>query len=67
MEPQPIPTTIEMDYRVKAVVEFMQQKFSADDLRGVAEAVSQLAPIMWGRFRHEPIVPVLTLSASPMG
>ncbi len=39
---------------VRIVLEFMQQKISAAKLVGVAEALPQLARLLWGQFQQEP-------------
>lgn len=50
--------TLEMDPDVKKVMEFMQTNMAADRLIGVAAAVSNLAPILWGRYGHEEVHPL---------
>lgn len=51
--------TLEMDSDVKKVMEFMQTNMAADRLIGVAAAVGNLAPILWGRYGHEEVHPLL--------
>jgi hypothetical protein len=55
---------LEIDPDVKAAAEFMQANFAATKLIPVAEALSALAPILWGRYGREVVTP-LSLTASP--
>ena len=49
---------LEIDPDVKAAAEFMQAKFAATKLIPVAEALSALAPILWGRHGREVVTPL---------
>lgn len=46
---------LEANEDVKTVLDFMQKNFAAAKLIPIAEAVSSLAPILWGRYGREPI------------
>jgi len=59
-------TEIHMDEDVQRVCEFMQANMSADKLKGVAEAVNHLAPILWGHYGRDPVA-ALSLNCHPIG
>jgi len=43
-----------LDEDVKAVAEFMQNQIPASRLVAVAQAVAQIAPLMWSRYQFNP-------------
>ena len=43
------------DPDVKAVAEFMQSTLPATRLVSIANAISELAPILWGRYTRESV------------
>jgi hypothetical protein len=47
--------TIEMDRDLLSVLAFMQGRVPAPKLLGTAEAVSKLAPLVWGQHEQEAI------------
>lgn len=49
---------LQFDPDVQAVAEFMQRNIEAARLVSVAAAVAALAPILWGRYAAEPVVPL---------
>gem|GEM_PF-4564557 len=51
-----------VDPEVEAVLQFMQDRFSATRLVPIAEAVSALAPVLWGRYGREAIAPLTITS-----
>lgn len=54
-----------LDSDVQAVAEFMQGRLPTARLVAVAEALSSLAPILWGKYQPEA-VEVLRLRNSPL-
>lgn len=56
--------TPEMDPDLQAVAEFMQANLPVAKLVPIATAIGLLAPILWGRYAADEIVPLL-LSADP--
>lgn len=49
---------LEMNPDVQRIAEFMQSEFPADQLRGLAEAVGKVAPVLWGRYSHTAVYPL---------
>jgi hypothetical protein len=47
-----------MDEDLKRVTEFMQNNLPADKLVGVAVAISDLAPSLWGHYGRDRIIPM---------
>jgi hypothetical protein len=44
-----------IDSDVKAVVEFMQSRFAATKLVGIAKGVADMAPLLWGLYESEGV------------
>jgi hypothetical protein len=44
-----------VDKDVQLVLEMMQRRIPAARLVGVAQAVAQLSPMLWGHFEAEPV------------
>jgi hypothetical protein len=44
-----------IDPDVKTVAEFMQSKFAAARLVSIAKAISELAPLFWGKYSTESV------------
>ncbi len=53
---------LEMDEHLKSVAEFMQSNIPAEKLVGVADAISALAPSIWGHYDQDGIVAIRLLS-----
>jgi hypothetical protein len=53
-----------IDDDLKALADFMQQNAPASKLVPLATAIGRLAPILWGHFATDEILP-LSLSATP--
>jgi hypothetical protein len=49
---------IELDSDLQELVCFMQSNFETSKLASLAEAINRLSPLLWGSYRHEPIVPM---------
>ena len=58
---------IDMDDRVMRVVSFMQRSLPVDDLRGVAEAIAMVAPVIWSNHAHISIRPMRLSEFDPDG
>jgi hypothetical protein len=56
----------EVDSDVQAVLEFMQGEIQACKLVGVAEALPQMARLLWGHCQQEP-VRVVSLEITCLG
>ena len=46
---------LETDPDVLAVIEFMQNRLTADRLVPVSEAIVGLAPVLWGHFQRTEV------------
>jgi hypothetical protein len=59
--------TLEIDPDVHAAAAYLQRNFPAAKLVPIAEAISSLAPILWGRYGREIVEPaVITLATLPV-
>lgn len=56
---------LEIDPDVKMVAEFMQERIAASRLRGTADGLAALAPLLWGKYQPEDIE-VLRLASLPI-
>jgi hypothetical protein len=52
------PMGVEIDERGMRVAAFMQRRLGADDLRGVAEAIAAIAPVIWAKHAYTQIRPM---------
>jgi hypothetical protein len=57
--------SVTMDQEVEAVARFMETHFEATKLVSIAEAVSGLAPVLWGRFARAPVNPLALVGPIP--
>jgi hypothetical protein len=46
---------LEIDPDVKMAAEFMQERIAASRLKGTAEGLAALAPLLWGRYQPEDV------------
>lgn len=58
--------TFDADADVQAVAEFMQANIAASKLVSVATAIGRLAPILWGHFDAETVLPLTLKSEAPI-
>jgi len=56
--------TFQIDPDVKSVLEFMQDRISADRLVAVAASLPDLAKLLWSHYPQQPCLPV-TLEPDP--
>lgn len=56
---------LEIDQDVKMVAEFMQERIAASRLKGVADGLAAIAPLLWGCYQPEQIE-VLRLRSEPI-
>lgn len=57
--------TLKIDDDVERAAAFMQANFAATKLVPIVEALSALAPILWGRYGREGIEDLSLCSSSP--
>ena len=57
---------LKMDADVAAVVHYMQTTLPATKLVSVAQAVSDLAPLLWRRYDQEAVLPLELLASSDL-
>lgn len=55
--------SLEIDPDVRAIAEFMQANFAATKLVTIAEALSALAPILWGCYGREAVTSLKLIPA----
>jgi hypothetical protein len=53
------------DEHVRAVIELMQERVPAVKLIGVAEALPQMARLLWGHVPQEPVTPLSIGGSQP--
>lgn len=49
---------VDLDSHLKEVIMFMQSNVPASKLIGVADAIPQIARLLWARYPQEPLVAV---------
>ena len=56
---------LNIDPNLKAVAEFMQERLPANQLVAVANGLATIAPLLWGHYKGEEIVPLRLVSPPP--
>ena len=64
--PSARPTVVSMHPSVQSVVAFMNQTLPGDEMVDVANAVAELAPVLWGRYKRTDGFYPLTVSELPI-
>jgi hypothetical protein len=55
---------LDLNPDVAEIVTFMQERFPAGELVSLSQAVSMLAPALWGSYGSESIGPIASLTTS---